>query len=56
MDTCFNKSNTYAGDAYELLAGNEPDNPHSGMFVRRTPALDNDLVDYENTAYGDYFD
>ena len=52
----FNRnSNTYAGDVYELLTGKEPDNSHSGLFGRRTPALDNDLVDYEQTNYANDF-
>ena len=49
-------SNTYAGDTYELLTGDEPDNPHSGLFGRRTPALGNDLVNYEETDYANDFD
>lgn len=50
-------SNTYAGDAYELLTGDEPNNPHHGVFSgRRTPALENDLVNYEETEYAPYFD
>ncbi len=49
-------SNTYAGDAFELLTGQEPNNPYNGALGRRTPALDNDLVDYGKTEYGDYFD
>lgn len=49
-------SNTYAGDVYEKLTGDEPDNPHSGLFGRRTPALDNDLlVNYEETEYANDF-
>ena len=49
-------SNTYAGDVYELLTGEEPDNPHAGLFGRRTPALDNDLVNYEQTDYANDFE
>ncbi|MEP1231159.1 MAG: hypothetical protein ABJG88_10825 [Litorimonas sp.] len=49
-------SNTYAGDVYELLTGEEPNNTHAGLFGRRTPALDNDLVNYENTGYANGFE
>lgn len=49
-------SNTYAGDAYELLTGDEPTNPHHGIFSgQRTPALENDLLDYEETEYSNDF-
>lgn len=48
-------SNTYAGDVYELMTGEEPINPHSGFFGRRTPALNNDLVNYEKTDYANKF-
>lgn len=48
-------SNTYAGDVIELLTGEEPDNPHAGLLGRRTPAMGNDLVDYEETEYAPDF-
>jgi len=51
-----NNSNTYAGDTYEMLTDDEPNNPYSGLFGRRTPALDNDLMDYEKTDYSNDFD
>ena len=44
-------SNTYAGDVWEKLTGQEPD--PSGW--RPLPGIDNDLMDYENTDYGNDF-
>ena len=50
-------SNTYAGDAFELLTQKEPKNSLSGGFGRRTPGLNNDLTDYEkHDDYAPYFD
>ncbi len=45
-------SNTYAGDTYELVTGQEPDNNTDV----RLPGLNNDLMDYEETEYSAAFD
>jgi len=47
-------SNTYAGDVYELVTGEEPEN---NVSWRNTPGLDGDLTNYEKTEeFGAYFD
>lgn len=50
-------SNTYAGDVYEMLTGEEPPTSEwERMNIRYFPAVNNDLVDYEKTPYADRFD
>lgn len=50
-------SNTYAGDIYELLTGEEPPTSEwARLNTRYFPAVNNDLVDYEKTPYADRFD
>lgn len=45
-------SNTYAGDAYEYVTGQEPHNRNKVDL----PGLDNDLMNYEDTDYSAAFD
>ena len=47
-------SNTYAGDVYELLTGQEP--PNTIQWPHYMPALGQDLVNYEDTEYANDFD
>ena len=49
----YQNSNTYAGDVYEKLTGQEP--PDAIQWPHYMPGLGNDLMNYEETEYANDF-